>query len=166
MSPGTQSTAFAEDRLGFDGKWDVGPGVWIEGATIRQNTDAVPFPWQHALTLGLDYTFDLGQGLSVMGEYLIQRYAEVAFGQGEMAQVAGASVRYPLGLLDDVTGIFYYDQKNQEAYSCINVTRTLDDWVFTLMLFANPDIPQLGTGGQRTLLLAGKGILLLAVFNH
>jgi hypothetical protein len=164
--PLQQTLTFPEDRIGFDGKWDIGPGVWIEGAVTRQSSGSLPYPWQQALTLGGDYTVSVGQGLTVMGEHFIQTITEQAFGSGRTAQISGASVTYPASLLDEISAIFYYDWKNAEPYTYLSWRRTYDAWVFNLILYGNPEQPGLVVASQQSLPLAGKGILLLAVFNH
>ncbi len=164
--PVQQTLTFPEDRIGFDGKWDIGPGVWIEGAVTRQSSGSLPYPWQQALTLGGDYTVSVGQGLTVMGEHFIQTYTEQAFGSGRTAQISGASMTYPVSLLDEISAIFYYDWKNADPYTYLSWRRTYDAWVFNLILYANPEQPGLVVSSQQSLPLAGKGLLLLAVFNH
>lgn len=161
-----QMLTFPEDRIGFDGKWDVGPGIWIEGTVTRQSTGALPYPWQQALTLGSDYTISTGRGLTVMGEHFLQTYAETAFGPGETVQITGASLTYPVGLLDEALAIFYYDWRNSDAYAFLSWRRTYDSWMFSLMLFANPERPGLVVASQQSLPLLGRGFLLMAVFNH
>jgi hypothetical protein len=164
--PDQQTMTFPEDRAGFDGKWDVGPGIWIESAVVRQNTEAVPYRWQQALTLGTDYTFSVGQGLTAMAEYFLQSYTATLFGAGPTAQLAGLSVSYPLGILDNVSGIFFYDLRNSDPYVYLDWRRTYDNWLFNLILFANPDQPGFVAGLQQSLSLAGKGFVFLVVFNH
>lgn len=161
-----QTLTFPEDRAGFDGKWDIGPGIWIEGAVARQSTRSVLYPWQQALTVGSDYTISVGQGLTVMGEHFLQTFTERAFGSGQTAQFSGASMTYPVSLLDETSAIFYFDWKNSDPYAYLSWRRTYDTWVFAFMLFTNPERPGLAFASQQSLPLAGKGFLLMAIFNH
>jgi hypothetical protein len=101
-----------------------------------------------------------------MGEHFLQTYAETAFGPGETVQITGASLTYPVGLLDEALAIFYYDWKNSDAYAYLSWRRTYDSWMFSLMLFANPERPGLVVASQQSLPLLGRGFLLMAVFNH
>jgi hypothetical protein len=164
--PVQEVISFAEDRLGVDGKWDIGPGIWIEGAAVRQDAGVSPYRWQQAGTLGMDYTFSLGSGLTVMGEFFVQSYAEEMFGAGPTARMAGLMGMYPVDLVNNLSVIFYYDMGNSESYAYLDWRRTYDNWMFDLILFANPERSGFVAGLQQGLSLAGKGIVLLAVFNH
>ena len=64
-------TIVPENRLALDGKWDIGVGFWFEGALIHQSTELLPLNYQRMLTLGVDYTFGLGNGLHVLSEHFI-----------------------------------------------------------------------------------------------
>jgi hypothetical protein len=164
--PVQQTSSFPEDRLGFDGKWDAGPGVWVESAVIHQNTETISYPWQQSATLGMDYTFRVGGGLTVIGEFFVQSYTSQAIGAGPTAQLAGVSASYLMGLLDNVSGIFYYDLRNSDPYTYLDWRRTYDNWVFDLILFADPDQPGFTAALQQSLALAGKGFAFVATFNH
>ena len=60
------SATYPEDRLGLDGKWDLGVGLWAEYSLIHSILDTAYFqPWTKLFTLGMDYTFNLGNGLYV-----------------------------------------------------------------------------------------------------
>ena len=72
-----------ESRIGLDGKWDLGVGLWFEGTLTHQESDLLPQPWQRAYTLGMDYTFSLGNGLNIMGEHLRLDRSGKAFGSGD-----------------------------------------------------------------------------------
>ena len=165
-APVQETVSFPEDRIGVDGKWDIGPGIWLEGAVVRQNTEFLPYRWQQAGTIGMDYTFSLGTGLTVMGEFFIQSYTEDMLGAGPTARMAGLMATYPLNLVDNISGIFYYDIGNSDPYAYLDWRRTYDNWTFDLILFANPEQSGFVAGLQQGLSLAGKGIVLLVAFNH
>jgi hypothetical protein len=153
-----------ESRYGLDGKWDLGIAMWFEAAAVRQSRPAVPSIDSGALTLGADYTFGLGNGLHVLGEYFIQAASE-----GMSATFTAASLSYPLGLLDSLSAIFYVDTTRADVYRFVNWQRTYDNWQFYFMGFWNP--PQLAIVTQAATSvgrnpLAGKGIQIMAVFNH
>jgi len=153
-----------ENRYGLDGKWDVGIGLWFEVAAVRQTRPAWPSSDSGALTLGADYTFGLGNGLHVLGEYFVQDTSR------EMAtQFSAISLNYPLGLLDSLSAIVYVDTTREDVYRFINWQRTYDRWQFYFMGFWNPQqlaiVTQTATNVGRNP-LSGKGIQIMAVFNH
>lgn len=154
-----------ENRFGLDGKWDLGAGLWFEAAWFHlPGPDLLP-PWQRLVTVGADYTFGLGSGLHVMSEYFEVRAAERAFGRGEGLRFSALSLNYPLGLLDIITGMLYFDWENREWYRFVSFQRTLDRWQFFIMGFRNPDSFQI-YGMDEMNLFTGKGFQLMIVFNH
>ncbi len=58
-----------EDRIGLDGKWDIGIGLWFEAAPIRQEDENPPGEYQRLSTIGADYTFSIGNGLYAATEF-------------------------------------------------------------------------------------------------
>jgi hypothetical protein len=160
----------AEQRYAVDGKWDVGVGLWFEGSMSHQSARGLEQPDQRALNLGGDYTFDVGNGLYALGElFLLERSAR-PLGPGEGARIAAMLLRYPLGLLDSISGIVYVDVIGRDAYRFVSWQRTYDRWQFYLMGFWNPQVATIQPGvGGRALgrsPLAGKGAQVMAVFNH
>jgi hypothetical protein len=84
-------------------------------------------------------------------------------------RLAAVSLRYPIGLLDTLSGILYVDSSRRDAYRFINWQRSYDRWQFYVMGFWNPQqraIYQghLGSSGQSP--LTGRGLQIMAVFNH
>jgi hypothetical protein len=162
--PADEDPIARERRYGLDGKWDVGVGLWFEAAAIRQTRPALPSVDSGALTLGADYTFELGNGLHVLGEYFVQETS------GETStRFSAASLSYPLGLLDSLSAIFYVDTTRADVYRFVNWQRTYDSWQFYFMGFWNPRqlavFSQAATSVGRSP-LSGKGIQIMAVFNH
>ena len=154
-----------EDRVGLDGKWDIGVGVWFEGTLIRQKTTLVPQPWRRSFNVGLDYTFGLGNGLNALAEHFRLESSAKVFGPGSGTSFSALLLRYPVGLLDEVTGIFYYDWKNENAYRFLNWQRTYDRLTFNLILFWNPEefLVFRGQGGAGS--FAGKGFEFLLAYH-
>jgi hypothetical protein len=158
-----------EDRFGLDGKWDLGVGVWLEAALVHQETPLLLLPFQRALTLGLDYTFALGRGLTVMAEQFRLDFAARAFARGDNL-IGGRSLsalllRYPLGLLDDLSGIFYYDWTDRNFYRFLSWKHTTNALSLNAILFWNPaDLP-LFPGQPGSSSFAGVGFELLLAYN-
>jgi hypothetical protein len=165
-SVATPSSSVPENRLGLDGKWDVGVGAWFEGALIKHQTDAQGLKYQRALTLGLDYTFDVGNGLMVIGEHFISEFSEEAFGNGEGNSFSGFSVNYPIGLVDNVSAIVFYDWDNTDWYRTFTWQRLYDNWSFFLIAFWNPEEILLNQTQDANNNFSGKGFQVMVVFNH
>ncbi len=164
FEPGTNS--FSENKYALDGKWDIGVGIWFEAVLVHQETHSLPYPWQRALNVGLDYTFGLGNGLNVIGEHYVMTASPKVWSSGESVEFTAVALNYPLGLLDSVAGIFYYDWKNSDLYSFVRWQRTLDQWSFHVMAFWNPFRFAIYQAGQDNSLFSGKGIQLMIVYNY
>ncbi|MBN2012602.1 hypothetical protein JW960_24955 [candidate division KSB1 bacterium] len=154
-----------EQRLGVDGKWDVGIGIWSEAVWSYQRSDWFPFTWQRWLNIGMDYTFEIGNGLNVMTELFKFEAMDKPFEQGEGTTLSSLSVNYPLGIIDQLMGIFYYDHNEHNFYRIVNWKRTYDHWSCFLIGFWNP-VKYAIYQNQNNQLYSGKGIQLMLVFNH
>jgi hypothetical protein len=155
-----------EDRFGLDGKWDVGIGIWVEAAMIHQNIDLPDMKYQRLLNLGLDYTFGLGNGLHAMLENFGFEMSNKIFSAGENIKFSALSLGYPIGLLDQISGMIYYDWKNENWYRFINWQRTYNRWQIFLIGFWNPEQFQIYQNQGDQNLFAGRGLQVLIVLNH
>ena len=153
-----------EDRFGLDGKWDLGVGLWLEGALVHQQTTLLPLPYQLSLTAGLDYTFGLGRGLNALFEHFRLESSAAAFAAGEAQSVSAILFRYPLGLSDELTAIFYYDWKGEELYKFLSWKRTSDALSFSAILYWNPEVPLLYPGQPGSSSFAGTGLQLVLAY--
>ncbi len=155
-----------ENRLALDGKWDIGIGIWFEGALTHQNSEQLPSPWQRAVTVGFDYTFGIGNGLNLIGEYFVYTSSQEVLGSGDNLKFSALSLNYPLSTLDTLSCIFYYDWKNKNLYSFLNWRRTYDQWIINVIGFWNPEIFQIYQNLTENNMFAGKGIQIMVIFNH
>jgi hypothetical protein len=153
-----------ENRIGMDGKFDLLVGLWFEGAMIRQ--DLVKHGFQRYLNLGADYTFNLGNGLNLMTEFFNFSIADKAFIRGDGTSFTAVSLTYPFSIINNLNFIIFYDWGNSDLYNFINWSWQFDKWSFYLMGFWNPDRFQVYPGLKEVNLFAGKGLQIMAVFNH
>jgi hypothetical protein len=165
LPPGERTNP-PEDRFGFDGKWDLGVGLWIEAALTRQGYAMIPLRFQRSWTVGLDYTFDWGNGLHVLAEHLNAAVAAGAWDSGVSRDFTGLTADYPLGLLDRMSAMIFYSGSTGDWYRLLTWRRTYDRWSFYVIGFLNPDRYQIFPGRTGASLFAGKGIQLTIVFNH
>jgi len=154
-----------EDRFGFDGKWDVGVGVWVEAAIVHQDSPLLPTPYQRAFTVGVDYTFGLGNGLTALAEHFRLDSSAGAFSGGDAQSFSALFLRYPLGLLDELTGIFYYDWKSGDFSRFVAWKRTYDSLALNVILFSNPEQVTVFPGQVSSSSFAGTGVQVLLSYN-
>ena len=165
LAPNTD-TFIPEDRYALDGKWDLGIGLWFEGTLTHQRTDLFPYSWQRAINIGFDYTFGLGSGLYALTESFFYTNSDKAFGPGEGLSFSALSLGYPLGLLDNLSTIVYYDWDNKDFYSFLNWRRTYDRWTINIIGFWNPERFQIYQNLPENTLYSGKGFQIVVVFNY
>ncbi len=97
-----------ESRIGIDGKWDLGAGLWFESSTtITQKNDFLIPRFQEMLNVGVDYTFLLGNGLGVTAEYLFFQVGNRFLTDGLKMHLAGAILNYPLSITDNISAILF-----------------------------------------------------------
>jgi hypothetical protein len=155
-----------ESRLGYDIRMDVVLGLWFEASWTRLNKDIGVFTNQEMMTLGTDYTFDIGNGLTTTFEQLLFSYDKNAFGFANTTNFSGLSLSYPAGMFDNISTIAYYDWNSKNTYFFLNWQRQLNHFTFYLMAYLNPkmySLPGQNTDSNR---FAGKGLQVMVVWNH
>ena len=159
-------TRIPEHRIGLDARVDYGVGMWMEGAWIQKTKNLGPYTHQGLLNSGMDYTFGIGNGLSVTLEYLLAAYDSRAFAFENRSSFSALSFSYPMGLFDHLTAIFYRDWKSDHLYSFVNWQRQYNWITLHLMAYWNPDQYNLPAQKGNGNLFAGRGVQILFVFNH
>ena len=155
-----------ENRIGLDAKWDLIVGLWLEAAWVHKQKDMGYFTNQEALTLGTDYTFGVGSGLHVSFEHMLIAYDQDAFHFDQTTNLSALSIRYPIGMFDNINAIFYYDWRNKSLYNFINWFRQFDHTTLYVMGYWNPKDNLLINNDFTENLYGGIGIQLMFVFNH
>lgn len=157
---------FRENRLGFDGRWDVVVGLWFESSFAQQKTDYLSNDWTKRSTIGTDYTFDVGNGLYTLAEHMIVTHSEESLEWNENYNISGFLINYPIGLMDSIKAIGYYDWEQDNYYQYLDWTRTYDSVMINASLFYSPE-DRLETGGiNQSSRYSGSGGQLLITFNH
>lgn len=175
---------FTENRYALDGKWDIEIGLWFEAVFQQQlyqsnfvaaipgaggaliDGRGTPYDWTKIMTLGADYTFDIGNGMHVLCEHLFLVFSKEPFGWKEDQQISAYSINYPIGYLDNVSAIGVYSWDTEHYYQYLSWQRTWDDLILKLGLFhyPDPDIP----GGVYTRQFVGTGYggQITVIYNH
>ena len=157
----------AENRLGLDGKWDVGVGLWFETAFIHQDIEVPELRAKKMINIGMDYTIGIGSGLMVMAEQMWFTSGEELFNSSQRNSFTAISANYPVSIIDNLTYIFYYDWSNNGFYNFINWGMTWDNISLYIMAYWNPDNFTLYQNlSDESTLYTGKGFQVQFVFNH
>ena len=155
-----------ENRIGFDARFDLAIGCWIEGSWIHKGEDLGPLTNQEIINLGADYTLGLGNGLYIVYEHLLASADPKPFEFSNTLQFSLLSLSYPIGLFDNLSAILYYDWTNENVYSFLNWQRQFDNLTLYLMGYWNPRDYYIPSQGTDQTLFAGRGIQVMLVFNH
>ncbi len=157
----------SENRLGLDGKWDLGIGVWFESSTTITQKNEINVPrFQDMWNVGADYTFPLGSGLGLTVEYLRFHAGDAFFVKGNTVNLAGAMLTYPLSITDNVSAMLFYLPGKNQLFNYVSWSRMLDKWSFYLSGFMNPaDAQLLSIQAASRNLFAGKGLQVMVGYN-
>jgi hypothetical protein len=156
-----------ESRIGLDGKWDLGIGLWFESSVtkLQANTDKLP-TIQDAWNLGADYTFGVGNGLGATLEYFRYHTGDQFLVNGTTLNLVGTLFTYPVSILDNLSAMVFYLPGRNLVYNYLNWTRTYDNWTLYAIGYWNPLNYQLiTTQSQGNNLFAGRGIQLMVNYN-
>lgn len=155
-----------ENRFGFDARFDVVVGFWIEGSWANYNKNMGMFTNQEIINAGLDYTFGLGNGLYFVYEQLVASYDENPFEFRNVTTFSLLNLSYPIGLSDNISAIVYYDWSGHKSYYFLNWQKQFRNFSLYVMGYINPknyNIPTQGIDGN---IYAGSGVQVMLVYNH
>ena len=162
----TQGNYAAENRIALDAKMDLAVGLWTEIALIHQDLSYSDQKYKSMISVGMDYTFGLGNGLNMMAEGFGYLQGERPFANDEGIAFGLLSASYPVNIIHNVSAMLFYDFTNNDFYRFINWSIAYDRWSFFVMGFWNPETYSLYNVDPRTSLYGGWGFQLMAVFNH
>ncbi len=156
-----------ENRFALDGKWDLEVGMWFEASYVQKKNDVDLLTNQEMLTMGMDYTFGVGNGMHIILEHLLAAYDDDPFAFKQNYNTTALSVSYPLGLYNNISAVGFYNW-NEEALSFfLNYQHTFKNITSYIMAFYNPDVNQQIVGENNfSNNFPGPGVRLMIVFNH
>jgi len=156
----------SENRFGFDARFDMVIGCWIEASWSAFNEDIGPLSNQEIINLGADYTFGIGNGLTIIYEQLIASNDNKPFEFDNSAVFSLLSLSYPISMFDNISAIIYYDWKYSRIYNFVTWQKQFNNISLYLMGYINPAVYNIPTQRYDEMLYAGSGIQLMLVFNH
>ncbi|MBN1118007.1 MAG: hypothetical protein JXA77_12415 [Bacteroidales bacterium] len=155
-----------ENRLAVDARFDLVVGCWLEASWINKQENIRRQTNLEIINIGADYTFGIGNGLSLIFEQLIFAADEEAFEFKNTATFSLLNLGYPIGLFDNLSAIVYYDWANNKTYNFLNWQRQYNKFTFLVMAYMNPKDYNIPTQLTEENLFAGNGIQFMIVFNH
>ena len=155
-----------ENRYALDGKWDIGVGAWFEAVHINKTKDVGMLTNQSFLTLGVDYTFAIGNGLNITLENMTSTFDQKAFDFENNSTITATSISYPLGLFSNLSTMVYYSWKSEDISLFINYEHQFQKFTGYIMAYYNPKSQQRIGSISYENSFSGPGIRLMLVYNH
>lgn len=152
-----------EQRVGLDGKWDLGIGLWFELAYVRKSKNLDVFTHQTLVNIGADYTLPLANGIGVILEHLTATYDRNFLDFTAPGHITAVSLSYPISLFGSLSAVGVYAWADNDVTFQLNYQHQFPAWTGYLMLFQNP-ATQLGIQDNELVnQFQGPGIRLMAV---
>ena len=154
-----------ENRLGLDGKWDVGVGLWFESAYIKKEKNLGE---QFLGTLGIDYTFPVGSGLMLVVEHMYIEYALDGAGLNAKANTSAINLSYPIGFFDNLSVFATYSWEAEAPSLFVNFQHDFRKVTTYLMAYYTPSTT-LNFGNEDSDFVSnftGPGLRLMVLFKH
>ncbi|KAA3618760.1 MAG: hypothetical protein DWQ05_07300 [Calditrichaeota bacterium] len=159
------SSRFTENRFGLDGRWDYFVGLWFESVLLKRDVPLDEFKYERRVTFGGDATAPVGNGITIIAEYFFRAASSEPLKNGDRSSLWASSLRYPIGMLDNFSAMFYFNPDDNSWFRFANWQRTTNNWQFNLIAFWNPEYRPFYAQNQHTV-FAGKGVQTMVVFNY
>jgi hypothetical protein len=161
---------FDETRIGLDGKWDVGIGLWFESSVTSTETQKITSVYlpkmQDMWNVGADYTLPIGSGLGVTVEYFRYHAGAKFLVEGTALNVLGAMLTYPLSMLDNLSGMVFYLPDQNKWMNYLSWGLSYDNFSIYAIGYWNPDnVQMVSAQTQSKNMFAGKGIQIMLNYN-
>ncbi len=145
-----------ENRLAVDGTWDIGIGLWFEASAERTEVDSDQHKLRGLATIGGDYTLE--SGIHLLYEHFVQSTGSEIDQMDLISNLSALSADYPIGIMDRINAIVYFDWEQKDVYAYIGWQRTYDNWQINLIAFSNRE--------DSTAAFSGKGAQFIVTYNH
>ncbi|MEZ4884297.1 MAG: hypothetical protein R3E32_06110 [Chitinophagales bacterium] len=155
-----------ENRIGIDGKWDIGVGLWFEGVLVHKTKNLGSLTNQALFNIGTDYTFGIGNGLNIILEHLLVSFDEKPLQLENTVNITATTISYPLGFFDNVSSVFTYNWGVQDVTFALNYQHQFKKIIGYLIASYTPS-NQFGIQ-QNDLVnqFAGPAVRAMLVYNH
>jgi len=162
----TEPDGDRENRLALDGFWDAGLGLWFESAIIESKNEDHKLQYQTFLTLGTDYTFPLGTGLTAAAEHLLISSGSKSLSQDQDSFISSISLFYSIGIMDRISIFsFYVWDSNQPAFF-LSWQRTYDNWMLQISTYRSINSNPGSFSGDGSGEIGNQGMQFTWIFNH
>ncbi len=160
------STNVKEHKIGFDGKWDLKVGFWIEASHSYKSKNIGNLTNQTLINIGSDYTFGIGNGLRIIGEHLISSYNQEQFNFENKTNTSALTVSYPLSIFDNISTIAYQNWEQNNTAFFLNYEHHFKYLTAYIMGYYTPSANNEAAVNEQFNNFTNSGIRLMFVYNH
>lgn len=165
-----QTYETGESRIGVDGKWDIGIGLWFESSVtmtdIQNQNFTLLYKFQDLWNVGADYTLPIGSGVGVTVEYFRYHAGDEFLVKGNAVNVLGTMLTYPLSILDNLSGMIFYLPGQNKWMNYLSWGRTYDNWnIYAIGYWNQENVQLVSAQSQSRNMFAGKGIQIMLNYN-
>ena len=133
----TGETHYRETKIGLDGKWDLGPGLWFEDSyTVTSLESPLKEGW-NLLTVGTDLTPEDFGGITFTVEHLISTNFSTINDYELTTNLSALSVTWPINMIIRLSGIGLYSWENNFWFRYLTLSADFDRSSFYLIGFWN-----------------------------
>ncbi|MBN2829813.1 MAG: hypothetical protein JXR56_05790 [Candidatus Cloacimonetes bacterium] len=130
-----------EHRIALDGRWDTFIGLWYEATLSVYSNEK--HSYHKYLTIGSDYTLNIGNGIHILAEHLYQATAMEAFLESETEYNNTAlQLEYLIGLYNSLQGLSVYDWDTEKTEMYFAITNTSDYLTTILSYMISPSVTE------------------------
>jgi len=131
------TSRYQETKIGLDGKWDVGPGLWFEDSfTATSQASPLHAGW-NSLTVGSDFTPEGLDGLSFTFEHMLNTtYSNVT----NSSNLSALSATWPINIFNRLSGIVLYSWEANYWFRYLTWSADFDRSSFYVIGFWNPNL--------------------------
>lgn len=144
------TSRYQETKIGLDGKWDIGPGIWFEDSfTASSQASPLKSGWNF-LTIGTDYTPEGLDGLSFTFEQMLNTTYSTDADYSSSINFSALSMTWPINIFNRLSGIVLYNWETSYWFRYLTWSADFDRSSFYVIGFWNPNLNtslmSLGTG--------------------
>lgn len=155
-----------EGRIGVDGFWDVGIGLWVESVYKNQQFSDDPFLQQMQTTIGADYTFWVGNGILLTTEHMMINIWDSPVMDDKNVVMSTLMASYSPTMFDQISLMFFMDWESETPLAYLSWGQTYDSFRFTLGAFYSEGNEMQNNDSGLNSGFSGKGLQLTVAYNH
>jgi len=153
-----------EMKIGLDGKWDIGPGIWFEDSYTFTSKASPLKQGLNMLTIGTDLTPEGLDGLSFTAEHLLSTTFSNQKDIFVSSNLTALSATWPINIINRLSGIVLYSWESGYYFRYLTWSADFDMSSVYLIGFWNPNFSSallsIGSGS-----FSGYGLQLMYVVH-